>query len=208
MNEKLIEKLKIAYPSGIVEDWDMDGMKNPERDNRIRKLLVTIRQEFPLAIAEEGRFPSDKAYNFAITEKDHPPFSTWIWNMGNPEKLAWIHANNGQPYLVLWLRISLVADYFDCYFNHWIPRGDTGYLDADFRREPNERWYEYLDGIKSLLNENGFEFVTVEIASEKTPYVSIRDYCSISDDDPRWADDDFEPPLVPASIHDCLFGEE
>lgn len=182
-------------------------MQNPERDDRIQKVLVAIGQRFSLVFHREGLSHSDKAYNFAITEKDHPPFSTWIWNMRNPEKLAWIHANNGRPYPVLWLKISLVADYYDYYFNHWKLRGDTGYLDADFQRKPDARWVEYCDGVKLFLRENGFEFETDEIASEKTACVSFRDYASISNDDPRWNDVDFEPPLVPASIHDCLFGE-
>jgi hypothetical protein len=33
------------------------------------------------------------------------------------------------------------------------------------------------------------------------------DYDPIPDDDPRWDDPDFEPPLIESTIHRCLFGE-
>lgn len=100
MKMDLINKLKHAYPTGVLEDYESDNLKNPERDARIRKVLESIRQRFPLACEVNLPFPKDKAYSISVTEASYPPFSTWIFEMRNPEKLAWIATNNGRPYPV------------------------------------------------------------------------------------------------------------
>src|SRR5207247_1444230 len=102
-------------------------------------------------------------------------------------QLAWLK-RNGEPYPVLWLNISRVADYFYRYYNHWTPRGETGYVDADCTRLPNSTWLGYQSVIEEQLQKHGFELMSKETASEETPFILERDYDSIPDDDPRWAD--------------------
>jgi hypothetical protein len=167
--------------------------------------LRSLTKEFPLAYHVD--IFNKPAYRIAITERDHPSFETWVGKMRNEDKLVWIAAN-GQPYPVLWLKISRVADYWWSFFNHWTNRGDTGYLDADFRREPNALWSGYQRRTSTLLEEHGFSFLTNELAQEKVPSIMVLDYDSIPGDDPRWDDDDYEPPAVPSSVYECLFCDE
>lgn len=126
--------------------------------------------------------------------------------MVRSKKLEWIKQNGG-PYPVLWLKVSRVADYYYYYYNHWVPRGDTGYLDADFKLPPNQRWSEYEKVLRDTLAEANFQFCSDEMAASRTSLVKDNDYDSIPEDDPQWADDAFEPPLVDISIHQCLFAD-
>ncbi len=126
--------------------------------------------------------------------------------MDNEKKLAWFNANNQKPYPVFILKISRIADYYCHYFNHWLPKGENGYWDADCRREPDGSWKKYSQCINSALNEAGFTYLTKELANEKIPSIWMTDF-DFPDDDPRWDDDDFVHPLIPASVYDCLFGD-
>ena len=90
-------------------------------------------------------------------------------------------------------------------YNHWTPRGITGYIDADCTRSANDKWLTYQLIIDRELHKHGFEFMTEELCCEKTPLVLEHDYDSIPEDDARLDDIDFEPPLVPTTLHECLF---
>ncbi len=203
MNEDLKERIIRAYPSGTEHELDESALESEERDSRIRNAMESIKNEFPLVWHVD--IFNKPAYQIGLIHRDQPSFESWVWQMNNENKLAWIKANGGQPYTVLWLRISRVADFFYSYFNHWVPRGDTGYLDADCRREPDVVWAGYQESLSKRLVENGFNFLTDELAREPTPFVTEVDYWSIPEDDPRWNDDDFEPAPIPSSVHQCLF---
>ena len=203
MNENLVSQIKRTYPDGLLSGRDDSTLDSAERDERIRGVILTASKACLLSSTIE---PFNKpSYSITFTQNNHPPFETWIWLMRNPEKLAWIKSNNGNPYPAFWLKISRVADYYDCFYNHWVPRGDTGYLDADCKREPSELWKGYERIIRDSLDRNGFEYFTDELAQLTVPFVLDHDYDSIPNNDPRWNDDAFEPPLVPASLYECLF---
>lgn len=202
MNDLLVTKIRRAYPDGT-PDLEESALSSDERDERIDNVLVIAENECSLNI---GIFPFDKpAYKYTFTQKNHPPFGHWIM-MDNPEKLAWIRDNHGEPYPAFWLNISRVADYYTCYYNHWAPRGNTGYLDIDCRRSPNTLWVGHEKKIRDALEHHGFSYLTDELACESVPFVLEEDFDCIPEDDPRWLDEEFKPPLVPSSVQQCLFG--
>ena len=202
MNDVLAMKIRRAYPDRTLE-LEESALVSDERDERINNVLVMAEDECSL---DSDIFPFIKpAYKFTLTQKDHPPFGQWI-AMDNPGKLDWIKDNHGEPYPAFWLNISRVADYYYYFYNHWVPRGNTGYLEADCQRSPNALWTEYEKKIIKAMGDNGFSYMTHEIAIERVPFILEHDYDGIPEDDPRWSDVNFEPPLVPSSVHECLFG--
>ncbi len=204
MSPDLQHRIQKVYPDGTIGSLDENALKDDERDQRIRATLDSVTKACNLLYDVQ---PFDKpAYSICLTQADHPAFGTWIWSMDNASKTRWI-AENGGPYPVLWLKISRVADYYYLHYNHWKPRGDTGYLDADFRDDPNEQWKKCQNILEDTLQRNGFSFFTDSLAREKTSLVRERDYDSIPDNDPRWDDDDFEPPFVDSTLHECLFSQ-
>ncbi|MEM9016688.1 MAG: hypothetical protein AAGC68_06715, partial [Verrucomicrobiota bacterium] len=106
---------------------------------------------------------------------------------------------------VIHLKISRVADFYYHYFNHWKPRGETGYLDIDLHEEPDREWKRVEKILNAQLEHHGFCFLTGKASSEKLPFLLERDYDGIPDDDPRWDDDGFEPLYVPTTMHEALF---
>ena len=203
MNDDLINRIKRGYPAGTTDGLDIPALENEPRDVRLCAILQAAAAE--CGLNWDIDFTREKrAYVFRFTDKWHPTFEQWIWQMDNAAKTSWLR-RNGAPFPVLLLKVSRVADYYYHFFNHWTPRGDTGYLDADCRREPDVAWAGRLAHIREKLESAGFKYLTSELAAEKTPFVLERDYDSIPDDDPRWDVDAFEPPLVPSTVHECLF---
>jgi hypothetical protein len=203
MTDNLAQLIKRAYPTGTADELDDAALENEPRDMRLRAILHACTAECGL------NFDIDftkgmRAYIFHFTEKWHPTFDEWVRLMDNAAKTLWIQRNGG-PYTVLLLQVSRVADYYYHYFNHWIPRGDTGYLDIDFKQPPNVAWAGRLAHIEDKLKQAGFHFLTTQLAVKKTPFVLERDYDAIPDNDPRRDDDKFEPPLVASTVHECLF---
>jgi len=195
-------RIQKVYPEGTICSLDKEALKDVGRDQRIRTALDFVTKERDLLYDIQ---PFDKpAYNISLTQSGHPEFGAWVYAMDNVAKIRWI-TEHGGPYPVLWLRVSRVFDYYYLYYNHWKPRGDTGYLDADFRDVPNDHWKENQKTLEDSLQQHGFLFFPDSLASQKTSLVQERDYDSIPDDDPRWVDVDFEPPLVDSTLHECLF---
>jgi hypothetical protein len=204
MDKALADRIALAYPTGLIHERHDEALVSAERDDRLRSALDDVARECNLVVIVE---PFDKpAYQIALTQADCPSIDTWTWGMRNPDKLRWIK-DHGLPYPVLWLRVSRVADYYRYFFNHWVPRGDTGYLDADFRVLPNALWRGYEEVLSARLEAAGFQHCSDSLAAEKTSLVLESDYDAIPEDDPRWDDDAYEPPLVPASVYLSLFGE-
>ena len=202
MTDDLKARLQKAYPLGTIYEPDESAYESDERDKRLNNSLNRVVTEHPLNYMVE---PFDKpAYEIVITQLDHPSFSEWVWRMSNTEKISWIKKNGG-PYPVFWLKVSRVADYYYYFYNHWTPRGDSGYLDADFKRKPNELWLSYENSIRRTLESYAFRYITDDVGLETVPFIEEHDYDSIPDDDPRWEDDDFEPPIVPCYVHKLLF---
>lgn len=204
MNSALAERIKRVYPSGVLWERADEQLSANQQNTRIDSALCRLMElEAVRVLREPGKRPS---YQFAITNLEDPPFNDWIWSMSNIEKLDWIRRNE-RLYVVLWLQISRVADYFYWYFNHWTPRGETGYLDADFRRQPDVAWNALTKVLGNLLLAQGFSYATDELLALRVPFVLDHDYDSIPEDDPRWDDDEFKPPLAPVSLHECMFGD-
>ena len=204
MTESLTAQLQCAYPTGRLYELDEKTLESNTRDDRMIDILRQVLGKCPLSVTLS---PFTKpAYKITFTHKNHPPFDEWVWLMSNPQKLAWIENNNGEPYPAFWLNFSRVADFYFFFYNHWVPRGNTGYLDADCKRKPDAQWANFETIIRSELENGGFQYLTAE-ANEKTPLVCKQDFASIPDGDPRWDLPDFEPPFVPCSLHECLFGD-
>ena len=199
----LTKRILRLYPTGNMEKPCWKALDSAVRDERLACALKSSTSECLLTWrVQPGCRP---AYSIAVTEQKHPAFEIWQW-MSNQKKLAWIH-DHGRPYPVFWLHLSRVADYYYFHYNHWVPRGDTGYLDADFTYKPNFLWSGYEKVIISSLEEQGFSFISDELLREKTPFVMERDYDSIPEDDPRWEDGNFQPPFVPSTVYECLFSD-
>ena len=203
MNDELANRIKQTFPTGFFEGIDKSALLSTDRDDRLRLVLAVAEKMCSLNFHV---MPFDTpAYRIALTQNAHPPFEVWTEQMSNHDKLAWIEAN-GQPYPVFWLNVSRVAEFYYCFYNHWVPRGDTGHLDADFKRQPNPLWSGYEKTLRQALAGNGFEHLNDELSRENTPFVLKQDFDAIPGNDPRWDDGKYEPPIVPVSVHECLFG--
>jgi hypothetical protein len=201
MDADLANRLRIAFPTGV--DWEHDAAALDGNDQTIRitKALSTLGDH----IRVEPDFQWQLLKGFTVTLKSTPSFSTWIWSFGRQSKIDWIRKNNAY-YVVLWLQVSRVADYFRWHFNHWHPRGETGYLDADCNIEPDAQWCSTLKTLTTALEEHGFKHATQEIISERVDFIYTYGGDEIPEDDPRWNDIEFEPPPTKASVYKCLFG--
>jgi len=204
MTPELASTLQRVYPDGTTSSLNADALKDERRDESIRLILESVSLQCGLRWGFE--LFDKPAYKIHMTQVDHPAFDEWIWKMSNAAKIKWIQ-QHGEPYPVLWLKISRVANFYYLHYNHWVSRGDTGHLDADFRRAPNEKWKKSQEILEASLMDRGFLHFSQEMAVERTPLVKEQDFDSIPDDDPRWENDDFEPPYVDATLHECLFSE-
>ena len=205
MNDKLLQRIRAVYPDGDTDFPVQEQLDSPGIEIRIRRLLATLQPtEHYSAIQWEALSRIGKINRIAITLKEHPAFSVWQ-SWANPEKLAWIKTHGGF-YPVLWVTISRVADYYDYHFNDWHPRGDTGYLDIRMPATNYLLWSQHLQEIEMLLKELGFSYFSTKLARELVPGFTANGYDAIADDDPRWEEEEFEPPAVPARIWDCIWG--
>ena len=204
MNNLLEIRIRQVYPTGLIWEFDENQLGKNDQAARIELALSSVTKTAPLRVVLDPG--NDPLYALAITQTGDPAFGEWIWTMRNPDKTAWCKTNN-RPYVVFWLRISRVADYFWFFYNHWRPRGDTGYMDADTRVTPSEEWKQCESAICARLEENGFSLAPHELLNERVAFVLEAGYDEIPEDDPRWDDDDFSPPPVPASVYQCLFGD-
>ena len=204
MDKELERRIRSVYPQGVLWERD-DAMLGAENQGfRVDQAMNEIVGSIPVSVG--GQQWNNPSSQFHITSRDDPPFAEWVYSMRNPDKLDWIRRNQ-RLYVVLWLQVSRVADYYYVYFNHWTPRGDTGYLDADFRREPDQMWAGYKEVVMLSLQARGFAYASDEMLRERIPFLLQDGYDEIPESDPRWDDDNFEPPHVQSNVHECLFGD-
>ncbi|MBP7430709.1 MAG: hypothetical protein KBC05_14845 [Candidatus Hydrogenedentes bacterium] len=204
MNDDLANRIRKAYPNGLTESLDRSVLDSPERDERIRKVIAAVSQTCSLNATVDSA--QGISYEISFTQDDHPHFEDWVV-MPRDKKLDWIACNHGDPYPVFWLKISRIADYYYYFYNHWVPRGNTGYLDHDFIRQPNSIWKEHERRICDELDRNGFALLSDDLAGEQVDFVLDHDDFAIPENDPRRLDEKFTPPLIPTTIHDCLFSQ-
>lgn len=203
MNDALKSQINAAFPTG--KDWEPDKNQFDASNykSRIESIIRVCTGNFPVHITSSCCFHYQE---FAITHKSCPEFGEWI-SMSNPEKINWIETNN-VPYVVLWVKVSRVADYYITFFNHWKPRENTGYLDADCRQKPSDAWEKISSAIFEVFQKNGFILADSKLLNESVPSVLTWGGDQIPENDPRWDDDDFEPDPIPAVVYDCLFGDQ
>ena len=201
MDAIFLQRIRDVYPNGDTQNPVEERLNEPDTNVRIKRLLVTLKSTGHYSGFQWRT--SGKIHRITITLKDHPAFAVWEdWE--NAEKLAWIKSHGGF-YPVLWLTISRVADYYDYHFNDWHPRGDTGYLDIQLPKTTHLFWTQSLHEIETLFKELGFSYFSTEFARELVPGFTANGYDAILEDDPRWDDEDFDPPAVPATVWDCLW---
>lgn len=201
----LESRIKAVYPAGVIWERDDSQLDPDNHVARLQSFMDETCATIPLTVATESW--SSPYEEIAFTSIDDPEFYTWVWTMDNAAKTQWIH-NSNRPYVVLWVKASRVAGYYVTFFNHWRPRGDTGYLDADFREPPDDKWLGFSEVVFKNLHHNGFAPAPDTLLKQQAPFVLTWGGDKIPNDDPRWDDDNFEPDPVPATIHDCLFGDE
>jgi len=155
MSPDLLHRIQKVYPNGTICSLDKEALKDKERDKRILVALESVSKKCNLVFEFQ---PFDiPSYSICLTQADHPEFRVWLLTMDNAAKIRWI-TEYGSPYPVLWLKISRAFDYYYLYYNHWKQRGDSGYLDADFRDTPNEQWKENQKTLEITLQQHGFLF--------------------------------------------------
>lgn len=202
MSPEMEAKLRRAYPTGLLRERD-DSQVGANRQNlRLHWAIRRAVASAPIAVSDVwSKIPS---IDLAITQIGDPPYWHWV-GMGG-EKSAWI-TKSGRPYVVLLIRISQVADVYYHWYNHWILRDDSEYAEPNAITEPSKLWKRYASTIFSSLDQRGFCEAPATMRQEQVPFVLVEGFDEVPEDDPRWEDDDFEPPLVEASLHKCLFGD-
>lgn len=203
MTDELEHRLRKAYPNGLLEEVDETVLVSEERDNRIKKVVLTV-NDFCNLNAYIMPFVNP-SYEIVFTKRSDPPYDQWIWKMPISHKLAWIRASEGSRYNFLVFKISRVADYFYFFHNYQTIRCDTEFIDVKLNRDPCSTWKYYEIKIHDELQGNKFKYFTEEMSSIQLNSVRKYNYDAIPPDDPRWDDIDYEPPLEPASLHNCLF---
>lgn len=200
------ERIRAVFPKG--NDWEREDKALDANDyaERVQYAIDKICLLAPLSVRSQRR-SDHHCDEFIFTHIDDPSIESWVGVMDNASKLQWIK-NKGKPYVAFWLKVSRVADYYMTFFNHWRPRGNTGYLDSESREEPSIAWVEYSQQIFEQLEVQGFLPATRDFLNEKVPFVLTWGGDEIPDGDPRWDDDNFEPDSVPSVVYDCLFGDQ
>jgi hypothetical protein len=205
VHASLEARIKAVYPTGLSWERVDDQLGQNDYIERVKYVLEESCRTLPLSVYSQRWF--DPADEFAFTHADAPNFDAWIRSMDNSAKINWIQREKS-PYVVLWIKVSRVADYYIAFFNHWRPRVDTACLDADSREKPNEHWCGYSKAVFRYFHEKGFLLATPEFLQERVPFVLTWGGNEIPDDDPRWNDDNFEPEPIPATVDNCIFGDQ
>jgi hypothetical protein len=68
------------------------------------------------------------------------------------------------------------------------------YLDIDFYESPTLESQRRLEAVDQALEGAGFRLLSREQANEEATFIVRDGIHEIPDIDPRWADDEFEPP--------------
>ena len=204
ISKKLLDQLELAYPSADTDYPDESVLGSGGMDTAAKRLGDALFDTgFYSGLDWDINSKRSKINSLIVNLDGHPRFRDWqTWD--RPRKLVWIETNKG-PYPVLRIVMSRVAKYYYYFFNDWVPRGDTGYLDAQFHTRINGQWKPHLDLVKAILGELDYAHFPRERNTELVPGFVADGYDAIADDDPRWEQADFVPPSVPAILWDCLF---
>ena len=204
MNEYFETRIKTVFPTSKKWEPDVTQFDINNYTERIESVIAACIKTLPVHATCTDCWNQYQA--FAFTSQNAPEFGAWL-SMSNSDKIHWIQVNN-TPFVVLWVKVSRVADYYITFFNHWKPRENTGYLDADCDQIPSNEWQVYSTTIFDIFNKNGFSLADAQLLNERVPFVFAWGGDEIPNDDPRWEDDNFEPDPIQATVYDCLFGDQ
>ena len=204
MSPELEQRVRLVFPNGNDQELDRSQFV-ADTGGRLQRVFDQVQQLLPV-IMSMG-FSNDRSFEFVVTDSAAPNFEQWL-SMKNPDKLNWIVQGGGKSYVACWYTASRVANYYKTWINHWRPHGDTGYLDALHSEEPSATWQQWQKEVARSMSEHGFALATREVWNERVPFITTWGGDEISEDDPRWDEDDFEPPPVLATLYDCLFGDQ
>ncbi len=204
MNEFLAARIKQVYPTGLLAEADAFALGAGDQDARIDRAIEKMDTALQLHVHRE-HWEGQPSYQIALTPQGDPLFKEWYQVMDGPTKLQWL-VNHKRPYTILWLQMSRVADHFRFYFNDWVPRDATGYVEIDFKETATGHWLDHQAGLFEVLAEAGFTALPDERMAGPVPFLLEHDDDGTPEDDPRWDDEDWDPPLVPTTLAKCLFG--
>ncbi|MDF2177934.1 hypothetical protein P2G88_06690 [Aliiglaciecola sp. CAU 1673] len=205
MDTYLKERIRNVYPTGFISEPDTEQFDANNMLRRLTHVLQLSNIQLPLYYRGSSHRRGPPIYDLAFTHRNTRDMDMWV-ALSNAEKIAlireWRH-----PFTVLSISVSRVADFYLCHFNHWHPRGDTGYLDAISTEEPSSEWQGYKEGLCRLLQVQGFKDATALPLEQIVPGTKAWGGDEVPDDDPRWEDIEFDPEPVPATLYQCLYGE-
>lgn len=204
MSPDLEQRIRQVFSNGNGEELDKSKLV-ADTGGRLQAVFDKVQKILPVTMSMG--FSNDRSFEFVVTDSAAPKFDDWCFTMKNSDKLKWIAANGGEPYVACWFTVSRVADYYKTWTNHWRPRGDTGYLDTSHSEEPSATWQRWQAEIARAMAEHGFVLATFEFWRERVPFVMTYGD-DVPEDDSHEGDDDFEPTPVPATLYDCLFGDQ
>jgi len=203
LTHQIVKRLAEVYPTGSLYEPDEDILKKSNTFDRLKPLIQFLGKKLNLHYQCSSR--EEQNYSLYFTQQNHMGFDNWIY-LPNDEKLYYIK-EYGDRFPVFLMKVSKVADYYYYWYNIWVPRGNTGYLDIDLQ-EPSQLWINHEKEINASFKSYGFDMFPKKGYSIKVPNVKFQDFDSIPEDDPRWDDEDFELPMVDAYLGDCIFGEQ
>ena len=159
MTDELANSLRRAYPTGRLWEMDKRVLVDPDRNSRIRFVLDYCCDE--CGIKWETMPNGWPCYEFIITQREHLGFREWL-DLSNRDKVTWTQ-RNGSPLVALWLRISRIANYYECCYNHWLPNSQNGHLCPDCGPPPHAEWSDHEVILKERLDRAGFLYCPVTL---------------------------------------------
>lgn len=204
MDKDLEMTIRAAYPSQRLDDLDEAKLGLRNQDARLIGCIERLREKFPVGVDSVHSQP--QRHEIAFTHIYGPQLKAWLYGMQSEEKLSLIECR-GFPFVILWLHVSRVSDYYRIVINHWTVGKEQRNLDVDFSQEPDDEWHSILAGIERELRDCGFNLLPPEMTREKVEFLLRDGYDDIPYDDPRWDEEGFEPPDVLASVYEAVFGE-
>jgi len=204
MNNILFERLKLVFSLGKDTEPNTEMLEANQYKIRVSQFINESTSSLPLDARHCGNGKLSDMIIFI--GKNAPDYDNWFGRMSWIEKTNWVK-EHGKPYCLLFVKVSLVDDYYTIYFNCWNIEKDSERLGVVSLAAPNEKWALVQQTIKKLIENSGFIFANDELLREKVPFIETWGGNEIPDKDPRWDDNHFEPDPIPASIYDCLFGE-
>jgi len=193
-------RIRSVYPTGRLWEPVFEQYLGKAYDDRIWDALCEGCEQTIVQVDANWAPEEDQVNQYAFTLAADPCFLEWV-HSPRQEKLR-IIGERGRNVPVFWLCVSKVFPTYGFFYNIWMPRGDTGYLDID--RETAELpfksdWIVFQDALFASLKRAELEQLPENESRELVPFVSDLEF----DDDDNVDDEGY---LVPVDVYQCLFG--